>query len=245
MPEFPEIVPTPLSGTLLRLVESQEQIATSRIADGLAEQALLEALLESSKPPLPKVCEPLHYLLKTPFRYPPLRHGSRFGSRTEPAIFYGAQTRDTVLAESAYYRFVFWHGMVVAPSKPLTTQHTLFSVAYRSKHGVQLQAPPFDALRAALTDPADYRSTQALGARMRDAGVIAFEFVSARDTAGGINVGLFQPAALADTRPHGLQEWWCETAASQVRFYSKEASVLQTFPRANFLHAGRLPLPAL
>ena len=229
----------------MRLVESQEQIATNRIVASLAEQALLEELLETSKPPLPKGCEKLHYLLATPFRYPPLRHGSRFGGRDEPSIFYGAHTRDTVLAESAYYRFVFWQGMASAPPKPLTTQHTLFSVAYHSQRGLRLHEAPFDAQRAALTDPTDYSATQALGTRMREAGVEVFEFISARDPAGGINVGLIKPAALADVRPRSPQEWLCETASEEVRFYSKESGALERFPLGAFLRDGKLPLPAL
>ncbi len=55
----------PLQGRLVRLVESQEQVATLQLVDTLEEQALLEELLESSKPPVPADAEPLHYLLKT------------------------------------------------------------------------------------------------------------------------------------------------------------------------------------
>ena len=43
----------PLQGRLVRLVESQEQVATLQLVDTLEEQALLEELLESSKPPVP------------------------------------------------------------------------------------------------------------------------------------------------------------------------------------------------
>lgn len=105
----------PLRGKLLRMVESQAQVATLQLVDNLAEQALLEELLESSKPPLPEAAEPLHYLLKTPFRYPPLRWGSRFGSVHEPSLFYAAQRLETAMAEAAYYRFVLWNGMAVPP----------------------------------------------------------------------------------------------------------------------------------
>ena len=40
-----------------------------KLVDTLAEQALLEDLIESSKPPVPVECRHLHYLLSTPFRY--------------------------------------------------------------------------------------------------------------------------------------------------------------------------------
>ena len=62
----------PIAGTLYRLVESQEQVATLGYVDTLEEQALLEAMLEDGKPPCPDDASHLHYLLKTPFRYPPL-----------------------------------------------------------------------------------------------------------------------------------------------------------------------------
>src|SRR5688500_8455099 len=85
--------PVALEGEVLRLVESQEQVATNRLVDTLSEQALLEEPLEATKPPVPLAAAPtLDYLLSTPFRYPPLRHGSRFGRRTEPSLFYASRT---------------------------------------------------------------------------------------------------------------------------------------------------------
>lgn len=75
----------PLQGRLVRLVESQEQVATLQLVDTLEEQALLEELLESGKPPVPADAEPLHYLLKTPFRYPPLRWGRGLAVATSQA----------------------------------------------------------------------------------------------------------------------------------------------------------------
>ena len=40
----------PIEGVLFRLVESQEQVATIGYVDTLEEQAVLEELLETSKP---------------------------------------------------------------------------------------------------------------------------------------------------------------------------------------------------
>ena len=69
-----------LSGSLYRLVESQEQVATMGYVDTLYEQVLLEELLESVKPPYPDGLQGYHYLLTTPFRYPPLLMGVAFWS---------------------------------------------------------------------------------------------------------------------------------------------------------------------
>jgi hypothetical protein len=233
-----------LAGTLVRLVESQEQVATNQLVASLERQALLEDMLDATKPAWRRGSEGLHYLLATPFRYPPLKHGSRFGTRSEPSLFYASLTTRTVLAEAAYYRFVFWHGMRVPPAGKLDTQHTLFGARYATVQGVRLQAPPFAEHRATLADPADYRQTQALGQAMRDAGVEAFEFFSARDPDGGVNVALFTPAALAGNEPVSQEAWLCEVSAERVRFRASHGRELFDFPFALFAVDGRLPWPA-
>ncbi len=63
---------TTLQGRCWRLVESQEQIATHALVESLEEQALLEQLLDESKPSYPQGLQKKHYLIATPFRYPPL-----------------------------------------------------------------------------------------------------------------------------------------------------------------------------
>ena len=235
-----------IAGRFARLVESQEQVATSQLVDDLDEQALLEQLLEGSKPRLPDSCHGLHYLLATPFRYPPLRHGTRFGGRHEPSLLYASLEASTAMAETAYYRLLFLSGMAEPPpSHRVVSQHTLFTARYRTRHGVRLQAPPFADYRKTLTDPTDYRMTQTLGEAMRKAGVEAFEYVSARSPDGGINVALFQPSALASKRPEGQQNWLCETRVEGVRFYSGEVSEVFRFPREGFLVDGRLPAPSI
>ena len=236
--------PRPLLGEVLRLVESQEQVATSRLVATLAEQELLEALLEASKPPVPRGALKLDYLLATPFRYPPLRHGSRFGGRHEPSLFYGSRSLGTVLAESAYYRFVFLQGMATPPPAALRTQHTLFGAKLRARCGYALHRPPFDDFRAELTSPADYTATQALGRALRQAGADAIEYVSARDEAGGLNVALYAPTAFARPAPTFKEEWLCETRADEVSFYARGASGLRRFRHTAFEVDGRLPAPA-
>ena len=238
-------VPEPLAGELIRVVESQEQVATNALVDSLAEQALLEQLLEASKPPSAPGTEGLHYLLATPFRYPPLRHGSRFGTRFESSLFYGALGLGAALAETAYYRCVFWAGMAAPPpGGRLTTEHTLFGARYAAARGLRLQAPPFDRFEAELTDPASYAATQVLGWELRAAGIQGFEYRSARDPEGGINIALFHPAALAGPAPAWQQPWLCDTRAEGVAFYSKEHGTAWQFSRSLFEVEGELPAPA-
>lgn len=236
---------TALKGTLFRLVESQEHVATLSYVDTLEEQALLERMLEEVKPPYADDSDGLHYLLKTPFRYPPLKWGSRFGRTHEPSLFYGGASAGVALAESAYYRLLFWHSMDGAPpTERMRTQHTLFSARYATSAGMKLHDAPFQAHQGALTDPRDYRSCQALGSAMREAGVEAFQYRSARDPQQGLCVALFTPRALAERRPRDMLQWLCETGATEVAFKQVGARDVHSFALEHFLVDGVLPLPA-
>ena len=238
------ISPGLLAGHMVRVVESQEQIATTTLVDNLDEQALLEHMLERTKPQLPQDAQDLHYLLATPFRYPPLLFGSRFGTRHQPGLFYGSQHLTTALAETAYYRFVFWQGMTVPPaSGKFTTAHTVFGARYRSLRGLRLQHKPFSDYQRELTDPGDYRITQLLGNAMRETGIEAFEYLSARDPGRGINVGLFSPKALMRSEPTHQQQWLCDTRAESVSFSSKHADEVYHYPQEVFWVDGHFPAP--
>ncbi|MBR9805357.1 RES family NAD+ phosphorylase, partial [bacterium] len=119
-------VESPWQGTLSRVVESQQRIATLHLVDSLEEQAVLEALIDQAKPPASIDHDKFHYLISSPFRYPPLRHGSRFGSRYEPSLFYGSLSIQCALAECAYYRFVFLEGMSEPIAAPVRSEHSSF-----------------------------------------------------------------------------------------------------------------------
>ena len=60
-----------------RLVEAQHRVSTLKLADTLAEQEMLEDLIEATKPVIPVECRHLDYLLATPFRYGTYPNGSR------------------------------------------------------------------------------------------------------------------------------------------------------------------------
>ena len=236
---------TSLNGNLFRLVESQEQVATLGYVDTLEEQALLEDLLEGAKPPYPDDWREYHYLLKTPFRYPPLQWGSRFGSLHEPSIFYGGISIGSTLAESAYYRWVFWFSIDAPPVKDkIRTEHTLFSVGYETGNGLRLQHSPFEKYTSDLIHPKNYSATQALGSAMRAFGVEAFEYFSARDPDNGLCVGLFSPHAFAQKRPEETSQWLCEVSATEVSFKQVESKTVTKYVINDFLFNGEFPLPA-
>src|SRR6185437_12416302 len=89
--------------TLWRAVEAQHVVATRALVDSIAEQEILESVLEASKPPLPSPCTGLDYLLYTPFRYPPSWRGSRFRNYDDAGVWYGAEAVRTSCAELGYW----------------------------------------------------------------------------------------------------------------------------------------------
>ena len=227
-----------------RAVESQHHVSTRKLVDLDAEQQLLEELIDAAKP-ADRTGGRLHYLLSTPFRYPPLRHGSRFGGRFERGIWYGAETQRTALADVAYYRLLFLAG-TAADMGLVITPLTLFTAQIRTQRGIDLTVEPFSRHRADLTSPSSYAVTQQLGSDMRNAGVGAFVFTSARDPERGTCVAAFDPAVFGRRQPRRLEAWHCAATKSGVEFarrdYFHPAS--HAFGRDTFLVDGILPAPA-
>ena len=236
----------PLHLSPWRAVEAQHQVSTRKLVDSAEEQILLEQLIDAAKPHDP-TGGGTHYLLATPFRYPPLRHGSRFGRRYERGIWYGSESRRTTFADVAYYRLVFLEGSS-ADLGTVTTQLTAFTVRTRSARGVDLTAPPFDAHARAIGSPASYADSQALGSSMRADGVELFRYPSARDRRGdGVCVGAFVPSVFGNAKPRELQTWHCTATRERVElakrdYFGREA---YAFERAEFLAKGVLPAPAV
>ncbi len=228
-----------------RVVESQHEVSTRKLVRSAAEQELLEELIDGVKPPVP-VGARLHYLLFTPFRYPPLRRGSRFGTRQERGIWYGSEQQRTAFAEVAYYRLLFLEG-THATLGPLTTALTSFTVRMHSVRAIDLDAPPFNAQRDKIASPTSYDASQSLGRAMRDANVELFRSRSARDVDGGTNVGAFTPAVFHQATPQHFERWHCTATRSFVDFTRGDLTrkpATHLFDRAQFLSVDSLfPVP--
>jgi len=228
-----------------RVVEGQHVVSTRKLVATLAEQEVLEALLDEAKPLLPDdpLLRRLHYLLFTPFRYPPLRHGSRFGVRLERGIWYGALARSTALAERAYYRLLFLAG-TAAELAPLCTEETVFRAAVASQRVVDFTAPNFAAVTARISAPDTYAHSQPVGAHMREANVEACLFLSARDPDHGVNCALFAPA-FASPQPIGPETWVCTARTEAIDFRNRVLGLGVEFARGVFEVGGTLPQPGV
>ncbi|MEO7387644.1 MAG: RES family NAD+ phosphorylase [Gammaproteobacteria bacterium] len=197
-------------GSGWRAVEAQHQVASMSLAGGrLRDQALLEAILDEVKPPLPDELAGLHWLLATPFRYRPLVTGSRFRRPDDPGVFYGAEDRQTACAEAGYWRLRFWLDSAGLAGKPASLQLTLFEFHGASPRALDLTRPPLAADGPLWTDRKDYQATQALADQARAAAIGLLRYESARHPAGCC-LAVLTPAvfrATADPYRHQQQTW--------------------------------------
>ncbi len=215
-----------ISGRFWRLVEAQHQISTLKLVDTLDEQALLEALLEESKPALSPECIGLDYLLATPFRYGAVYpHGSRFrrAGRTL-GVFYASERVETALAEMAFYRLLFYSESPATSLPVNAAEYTAFSAAIATASAVDLTRAPLDADRAIWTDPQNYAPCQALADAAREAGCQAILYESVRDPQRGRNIALLTAAAFAAREPVERQTW-------RIRLSGIGAQALCDFPK--------------
>jgi hypothetical protein len=222
-----------------RVVEAQHVVSTMALVDTLEEQALLERILDDSKPALPVECVGLHYLLFTPFRHGALHpDGSRFRrAGLTPGVFYASQAIATAVAEMAFWRLLFYARSPTIPWPENAADYTVFSVRYAGK-GVDLTRPPLDAGAAEWSDPVNYAPTQALADTARAAGAQVIRYPSAR--AAGRNVALLTCAAFRSKEPEERRRWKLHVGPSGARAIGEQPDERLAFDRAAFVRDPRI-----
>lgn len=192
---------------IIRIVEAQHKISTDRLADGPAEQEVLERLVEEVKPTMPAAARGLHHLLATPFRYGHSRE-TRFRRAGErPGIFYASEEERTAIAETAYWRMRFFAASPGAMLPTTTAEHWAFSIKVRVSRALDLTGEPLVRGRAFWSRPRDYGPCQRLAreARAIDAQLIRYE--SVRDPEHGANLALLDPTAFQKPVPNDERTW--------------------------------------
>ena len=212
-----------------RLVEAQHLVSTQKLADTLAEQTLLEQLLEGTKPSLPIEAQGLHYLMAAPFRYGAIYpHGSRFrrAGRTL-GVFYGSERPATAAAEMAFYRLLFYAESpeTIWPSNP--AEYTAFKVPVRSVAALDLTLPPLDRDNRLWTDLNDYAACQALADSARLAAIDLIRYHSVRDPNHDANLALLTTAAFVNREPTAFETW-------RIKVGAFGAQVIREFPIERF-----------
>ncbi|MDF1677316.1 MAG: RES family NAD+ phosphorylase [Legionellaceae bacterium] len=208
---------TTLKETPWRVVEAQHILNARDLVDSIEEHEILEDLLENSKPHIEThINDPLIF---TPFRYPPLEYGSRFGHIFEPSLWYGSLDITTALTEVAYYRLKF-NQDTTANLGYVDTLLTAFNVCIQTKGGIDLTKPPFAQYTSAISSKTSYTESQQLGTDMRQHNIEAFIFYSARTEKPAKNIGVFTCHAFCKKHQqytYNQQTWKCISDKTTVQ----------------------------
>jgi len=210
-----------------RAVEAQHVASTMALCDTLDEQKVLEELVDEGKPRRPAAAARLHYLLSTPFRYRPPRHGSRFRGPNDPGVFYAAEdvrTSCAVLRSWPCPHLADCPSLTAMPVKPQTVFRTRLAAST-----IDLRRAPWVADRARWTDPDDYAACQALARIARAAPVQAIRYESVRDPRHGGCAALLDPAGFAKRDPLEQQTWMLSVTRERVRWSRTHALSGETF----------------
>ncbi len=206
-------------GKCWRVVEAQHRVSTAKLVDTLAEQKLIEDLLEESKPPVPPECRRLDYLLSTPFRYgSEYPKGSRFrrAGRT-PGVYYAAEAPQTAIVELAFHRLLFYAESPDTPWPVNAAELSAFSATVATSAMIDLSAPPLVRQRALWIDPVDYEPCQKLAENFRDVGGEIIRYESVRAAHAGVNIAVLACKAFEDPAPLDRQTWRMQFASSGIR----------------------------
>lgn len=210
------------------------------LVDTLEEQAVLEQILDDSKPAVPEECRNLHYLLFTPFRYGALYpRGSRFRrAGLTPGVFYASLQPATAVAEMAFWRLLFYAESPATPWPANATEYTAFSVRFRAGKGLDLSRPPLNRDAVNWTEPADYSHCQSLADLARSAGVRVLKYQSAR--APGLNIALLTCAAFAGREPEERRRWRVHVGTAGARAICEFPDERLAFDRNAFARDPRI-----
>lgn len=215
----------PWRGAAWRMVEAGHIASTMKIVDTGDEQDVLESLLESGKPAQPSAAQHLDYLLATPFRYDPLRGGSRFRSPTDPGVFYGAESVRAAAAELGFRRWKFLQDAVdLERLEPVA--HTAFKADIATTV-VDLRKPPLDTAADVWQHPSDYTATQAFARVVRDADVGGILYRSVRDPQPAWCMALLTPAGFAKPKPSPQMQTWFLAVSKQTVTWRRDNEAMQ------------------
>jgi len=211
----------PRSGECWRLVEAQHRVSTMKLVDTLEEQALLEEELERTKPPGPPECRHLDYLLATPFRYGRYPGSSRFRREgMTPGVFYASEEVGTAVAETAFYRLLFFRDSPATPYPKNPLEFTAFSTPYASEAAIDLMADPFARDAARWEHPSDYSACLGLADVAREAGIDIIRYRSVRDPGRRANLALLSCTVFTADRPQAHMTWRLAVSARGVNAIS-------------------------
>lgn len=227
----------PYLGTCWRFVEDQNTSSTMKLVDSVDEQALLEDMLDTSKPPVPAACQHLHYLQYTPFRYA-ARHATRFREKGDRrGVYYASETVETCATEVAFYRVLFY----LDSPKTSPSERPFEMTAFRTTIG----GPSVDVTTfgdpAPYMDPVNYSAPHILAEAVRavDGHIIRFPSVRKK---GGINFAVLNCAAFKGGIGE-TQGWWFRFGKHGLFATQRFGDGRLEFPFTMFVDDPRITVP--
>lgn len=217
----------PLEGQYWRCVEAQHIVSTLQLVDTLEDQALLEDILEESKPPIPKECAGLHWLYSTPFRYGLYPNGSRFRkSGQTPGVYYASKQPRSALIETAFHLLLFYVDSPETSFPERPSEHTMFDVPVNAKKAINLAEQPFNQSADLWMHPTDYGECHSLEETARDNEVEIIQYASVRDPQHLENIAILTCRAFAATAPYiqkNWKLWFNKNGVHAISEFSKES----------------------
>ncbi len=214
-------------------------ISTMKLVDNMDEQALLEELLEDTKPPVPPECRHLHFLLFTPFRYS--KYPSRFRrANSLYGVYYAAEHVETALSEIVFHRLL---RLGDAPDLPWPTnpvEFSAFSARFETAKCLDLTQPPYEKDSGNWTDLENYDASQTIAQKAHSEGIEAIRSISARDPERRLNVSLLSCNAFRDEAPRDQHTWHIRFSQTGVQAMSPRTQQSITFPTNAFEADSRM-----
>jgi hypothetical protein len=224
-----------LAGECWRVVESQSRGVTLKLTDTLEEQLALERIIEATKPPVPEHASHLHYLLFTPFRYSPYPVASRFRRAGFTAgVFYASEHSETAIAETAFYRLLFFFESPATPWPKNPFDVRAFAARFDAPRAADLTLPPLDAHHRQWTEPADYAFCLGFADAARAAGLQAIRYQSVRDPLARANLALLDVAVLTPAQRFDEETWILHFSNAGVRAICESPRRSLAFDRFSF-----------
>jgi hypothetical protein len=223
------------------VVEAQHRVSTMKLTDTIADQELLEQLLDRTKPPIPPECRHLHYLLYTPFRYSPYPRGSRFRrAGATKGVFYAAESPETAIAETCFYRLLFFHESPDTKWPGDAGEYTAFACEYAAGRAIDLTVHPFEGRQAIWMHPVEYEPCQQLSELVQTENIDAILYASVRDPLHRKNVAIMTCRAFVSGEPVARQTWRILVGSNGARAICELPKLALDFDRTTFTSDPRI-----
>lgn len=212
-----------------------------KLTDNVEDQDLLEKLLEQTKPPIPPGCQHLHFLLFTPFRYGPYRRASRFRREgyTE-GVFYAADNPETAIAETCFYRLLFFHESPDTKWPSDAGEYTAFASEYATGRAIDLTKSPFDDRKQLWTHLTNYEACHKLCDLARAENIDAIVYASVRDPLHRANLAILTCKVFTAAEPVARQTWRILIGSNGARANCEMPKQALDFDRAAFAADTRI-----